>query len=168
MTVKPCSVADCAAPHVARGWCEKHYKELFDRGSCDAPGCEEKKKVRDWCYAHYNRWRRHGDPQAGGPVRPRAKNGEGGYRNGYKTFVVNGESVYQHREVMAEVIGRPLYPFEHVHHMNGIRDDNRPENLELWTVRHPRGQRVRDLVRFVAENYKDEVLEEINRIGEPI
>jgi HNH endonuclease len=62
---------------------------------------------------------------------------------------------------MEQMIGRKLVNKENAHHKNGIRSDNRPENLELWSKSQPSGQRVEDKVQWAIEMlafYAPEVL----------
>ena len=103
---------------------------------CSVDGCGRKHMARDLCRNHYNR-----------------KMGYCGNKNkkGYVVVYTREGYRYEHRYMMAKHLGRPLLPSETVHHINGIRNDNRIENLELWSGSQPPGQRVSDKVAWAIE-----------------
>lgn len=70
-------------------------------------------------------------------------------RHGYKLIKVSKEHadgrkqwMLEHRYVVEKRLGRKLLPTETVHHLNGDKEDNKDENLELWASNHPRGIRI--------------------------
>lgn len=161
---KTCTVDDCQK---AIGLCSMHWKRLkfhgdvntvLQRGGhnkigglCTIEGCEKQFVARGFCQMHYRRWDLYGDPlhkEISGNKKP-AK-----YRSvlavGHPNANANG-TIFEHRLVMSNAIGRALVEGETVHHMNGNTLDNRIENLELWSTKQPYGQRPEDKVVYALE-----------------
>lgn len=57
----------------------------------------------------------------------------------WDSFTQRPTAIAEHRLIMSWLLGRELRPGENVHHINGQRDDNRRENLDLWTSPQPSG-----------------------------
>lgn len=158
---KKCLRVKCDVIGGPRGLCERHYAEARRQGKftdrkCLAEGCDGTPAGRGLCGKHLSRLKNHGDYRI---VANKAAPGEGMTdRWGYRLIVKPGHPnarqsghIAEHRWAMAEHLGRPLRPKENVHHKNGIRDDNRLENLELWSTSQPYGQRVEDKIAWAVE-----------------
>ena len=130
--------------------CEQHTT------SCMVAGCSVPRAAQ-YCAMHEKRIATTGTPGPIGRLRREMGTGTDWYMNdqGYIVKVNNfggvRTTIRQHTEVMEEYLGRKLLPRENVHHRNGIRHDNRIENLELWVVRQPRGARATDLLAWAEQ-----------------
>lgn len=127
--------------------------ERLSGRECSVKGCDRPHWAKGYCLPHWQRNKKHGHPQTDKPIQERINEGFT-YKDGYKVKKIDGKQVGEHRLLMEEKLGRSLFPDEEVHHKNGVKDDNDPDNLELWTTSHPSGQRVSDKLVWAHELIK--------------
>lgn len=98
------------------------------------------------------------NPTLTGENNPNWNGGMSRHSSGYIYLVVERDGVrkyiFEHILVMEDELGRRLFPDENVHHINGVRDDNRIENLELWVRPQPTGIRATDALAWAQEIIK--------------
>lgn len=119
---------------------------VMAKQTCDCEGIKDKRSARcRGCYLEevkgkkVDRYTSRGYVYIHLPSHPRAD------KSGY---------ILEHTIMMERELGRFLLPNENVHHKNGVRDDNRPKNLELWITMQPTGIRAEDAVRWAKEILK--------------
>lgn len=172
-TKGPCRFDGCPKPRVSGGYCAGHAAQYYSgrpltplfrpKVGCDFPGCKKRHFALGYCQGH---WRQLREKRPLAPLREkRGWRMDRGYIVVFEPMHPNARKdgyVAEHIKVMAAKLGRPLERFEEVHHKNGIRHDNRPENLELWARgMQPPGSRVSDLINAavrVLELYRPDLL----------
>lgn len=156
-----CSIEECDRPTQARDYCSMHYNRWHRHGDpmivlpnvppppnnkriydliCSISDCDKKHDSKGFCSKHLYRFKKYGDPLANVKRRSDCKERPGCLTgDGYWKITINGQYIMEHRHIMQKFLKRNLESWETVHHINGVRLDNRIENLQLRSGHHGSG-----------------------------
>lgn len=163
-----CQVLNCLSELHWKGFCRFHYDlnlKGFDKYqmclmkfkrqvNCLVDGCDYNHFGKSYCSSHYDRWKRYGDALYS-PIEYKYIT-----KDGYVMLSPKNPNnptdkyLLEHRAIFMKILNRPLFKHENVHHKNGFREDNRLDNLELWSTLQPKGQRVQDKLAWAYEIIK--------------
>lgn len=139
-----CKVVNCDNISCYKtGLCNKHQWRFKKYGTTELPqkenskdkiccvsGCNFHVHSNDFCKLHYTRNKRHGNPEI---IKINTRGTGFLTPSGYVEIGINGKKCLQHIYVAEQIFGGKLPNGYVVHHKNGIRSDNRPENLQICT-----------------------------------
>lgn len=137
-TIIKCKFEDCLSQSKTRGYCTKHYKKLIRQGKlefvqknvydpiCIVDDCNSLQEKKGYCQKHYRRIQRHGTLDL-----TRQPKGSLVSCGEYLTINIDGVKKLHHVFIAEKALGKSLPDKAEVHHINEIKNDNRPENLVI-------------------------------------